>query len=61
MNFNDFHINATTEPNDPDANQSGNQGRCNTQACRDTCFVTADKFRCPITKRVFSRNNRHAV
>lgn len=27
VNFPDFHINAASEPNDPDANQSGGQGR----------------------------------
>src|SRR5207253_3939881 len=27
VNFPDFHINAQAEPNDPDANQSGNQGQ----------------------------------
>ena len=27
VNFPDFHINAAAEPNDPDANQSGGQGR----------------------------------
>lgn len=29
INFPDFHINANAEPNDPDANQSGGQGRRN--------------------------------
>ncbi|HEY8036597.1 MAG TPA: alpha-amylase family glycosyl hydrolase [Methylobacter sp.] len=29
VNFPDFHINADAEPNDPDANQSGGQGRRN--------------------------------